>query len=119
MGYYVYILECHDGSYYTGMTNNLERRLEEHNAGFNPGCYTYARRPLELKYFEHFQNGMRLFHGKSKLKGGQEKRNKPYLKVIGIESRNWPNRRIVNDTMGYLLNAISTLCEETSTSFHA
>jgi putative endonuclease len=52
--YYVYILACSDGSYYTGMTNNLERRLWEHATGFNIGCYTYKRRPVSLKYSIHF-----------------------------------------------------------------
>jgi putative endonuclease len=51
---YVYILECADGSYYTGVTNNPERRLVEHNSGKNPESYTYSRRPLEMKYCEYF-----------------------------------------------------------------
>lgn len=50
--YTVYIVECHDGSYYTGVTNDLERRLWEHNTGFDKRCFTYKRRPVELKYFE-------------------------------------------------------------------
>ena len=36
--YYVYILQCKDGSYYTGVTNNIERRLWEHETGDNPKC---------------------------------------------------------------------------------
>ena len=52
MNYAVYIVECHGGSYYTGVTNNLERRLWEHNTGFDKKCYTYERRPVELKYYE-------------------------------------------------------------------
>src|SRR5436189_1233435 len=54
--YYVYIVECHDGSYYTGITNDLERRLWEHNTGYNKTCYTYEKRPVELKYYERFNN---------------------------------------------------------------
>lgn len=48
--YYVYILLCADGSYYTGMTNNIERRLQEHEEGLVPFCYTYKRLPVVLKY---------------------------------------------------------------------
>jgi putative endonuclease len=48
--YYVYILLCADGSYYTGMTNNIDKRLEEHNYGLIEACYTFSRRPLVLKY---------------------------------------------------------------------
>lgn len=46
--YYVYILKCSDGSYYTGVTNCLERRFAEHVDGRNVTCYTFSRRPVEL-----------------------------------------------------------------------
>jgi len=49
--YYVYILECSDSSYYTGVTNNLERRIAEHNEGYDPKSYTYPRRPVKLLWF--------------------------------------------------------------------
>jgi putative endonuclease len=51
---YVYILECADSSYYTGVTNNIERRLNEHNEGIDPESYTYSRRPLVLKHYEYY-----------------------------------------------------------------
>lgn len=54
--YWVYIVRCKDGKYYTGVTNNLDRRLKEHNEGINPKCYTYERRPVELMYEEHFHD---------------------------------------------------------------
>jgi predicted GIY-YIG superfamily endonuclease len=50
--YYVYILECKDGSFYTGLTNDLIRRFEEHCSGKYETCYTYKRRPLTLLYYE-------------------------------------------------------------------
>ena len=53
---YVYILACSDNSYYTGVTNDIERRLYEHDAGFDKESYTYIRRPLELKYLEKFDD---------------------------------------------------------------
>jgi len=52
--YYVYILKCNDGTYYTGMTNNLDRRYKEHELGLNKECYTYSRRPLELVFYQEF-----------------------------------------------------------------
>ena len=55
MKYSVYILKCSDGSYYTGVTNYLKRRVQEHIDGINPTCYTYKRRPLELVYYEHYE----------------------------------------------------------------
>lgn len=51
---YTYILRCRDGSLYTGWTNNLEKRLNCHNAG-KGAKYTKARLPVELTYFETFQ----------------------------------------------------------------
>ena len=51
--WYVYILKCRDGSYYTGTTNNIPKRLERHNAGTG-AKYTRSRRPCELVYFEEY-----------------------------------------------------------------
>ena len=52
--YHVYILLCNDGSYYTGITNDLDRRLVEHETGLNLSCYTYRRRPTKLVFNEMF-----------------------------------------------------------------
>lgn len=49
--WYVYILECRDGSFYTGITNDLERRCQQHNEGLG-ARYTRARRPVVLRYHE-------------------------------------------------------------------
>ena len=46
----VYILLCSDGTYYTGVTNDIERRLKEHQSGFNPDSYTFSKRPVELQW---------------------------------------------------------------------
>jgi putative endonuclease len=48
---FVYILQCADGSYYTGWTTDLERRVAAHNAG-RGSRYTRARRPVKLVYWE-------------------------------------------------------------------
>ncbi len=50
---YTYVLKCADGTFYTGWTNHLERRLAAHNAG-TASKYTRSRRPVELYYFETF-----------------------------------------------------------------
>lgn len=50
---YTYILECCDGSYYTGWTNNLEKRIADHNAG-RGAKYTKSHLPVKLVYFETF-----------------------------------------------------------------
>lgn len=51
--YYLYVLECKDGSYYAGYTNNLERRIQMHNEG-KGAKYTRAKRPVQLIYYECF-----------------------------------------------------------------
>ena len=51
----VYILECQDGSLYSGITTDMERRLAEHNGkGARGARYTRARRPLQLVHTERF-----------------------------------------------------------------
>jgi predicted GIY-YIG superfamily endonuclease len=49
--WFLYILRCNDGSFYTGVTNNIERRFKMHNAG-RASKYTRTRRPVELLYQE-------------------------------------------------------------------
>lgn len=49
--FYVYILKCGDGSYYTGHTDDLEKRLLEHQNVIE-NCYTAIRQPLELVFYE-------------------------------------------------------------------
>ena len=51
---FTYILRCADGTYYTGWTNDLEKRLAAHNAGA-ASKYTRSRRPVELVYHECFE----------------------------------------------------------------
>ncbi len=53
--WYVYIVECSDKSLYTGITNNLEKRIETHNSG-KGAKYTRARRPISLKYYEKVES---------------------------------------------------------------
>ena len=52
--YCVYILLCNDNSYYTGITNNLERRIQEHENGTDPSSYTCKRLPVKLVFHELF-----------------------------------------------------------------
>ena len=52
MSYTVYILECADGTYYTGITTDISRRIEEHNHSPKGAKYTRARRPVSLRYHE-------------------------------------------------------------------
>lgn len=53
--YYVYILKCKDKSLYCSSTNNLEKRVKEHNELKRGAHYTKIRRPVVLKYSEKFK----------------------------------------------------------------
>ena len=55
MKHYAYIVECADGSYYCGYTNNLEKRISTHNSG-KGAKYTRARLPVTLVYHEEFDS---------------------------------------------------------------
>jgi len=54
--YYVYILLCADGSYYTGVTSDYEARLDSHQRGDYPKAYTCRRRPVKLVYLADFSD---------------------------------------------------------------
>jgi putative endonuclease len=54
--YYIYLLRCSDNSLYCGQTNDLERRIKEHNSDkFKSAKYTKGRRPVKLVYFEKYK----------------------------------------------------------------
>jgi len=66
--YYVYILKCSDELTYTGITNNISRRFEEHQKGLNKTCFTYKRRPLELIFQQEFNNVEQAIYFEKKIK---------------------------------------------------
>jgi putative endonuclease len=67
--YFVYILKCSDDSYYTGFTNNLDRRMLEHSEGKNKDCYTFDKRPIELVWFETFNDVLNAIAIEKQIKG--------------------------------------------------
>jgi predicted GIY-YIG superfamily endonuclease len=67
--YYVYIIECNDGSFYTGLTNDLVKRFSEHCEGAYTPCYTFKRRPLILRYYETIPFSFEAEQRERKLKG--------------------------------------------------
>lgn len=54
--YYLYIVECVDKTLYTGITRDLDRRINEHNCSKLGAKYTSSRRPVKLVYFKKFKN---------------------------------------------------------------
>lgn len=72
--YFVYILKCSDDLTYTGITNNISRRLEEHQNGLNKNCFTYKRRPVELIFKQDFKDSNQAIYFEKKLKNWSAKK---------------------------------------------
>jgi len=74
--YYIYILECSDGLLYTGFTNNISRRFQEHQEGQNKNTFTYKRRPLKLLFHQEFNDVKHAIYFEKKIKrwSAQKKR---------------------------------------------
>ncbi len=72
--YYVYILKCCDGLTYTGITNNISRRFEEHQKGLNKNCFTFNRRPLEIIFYQEFNDVKQAIYFEKKIKKWSRKK---------------------------------------------
>ena len=68
MSFWVYMLRCADASYYIGQTDDLERRVAEHQAGTIPG-YTHHRRPVVLVFMQEFSTREEALTAERQLKG--------------------------------------------------
>lgn len=77
--YYVYVLQCSDGSYYVGVTNDIEHRVWQHNEGIDQSAYTFTRRPVELKYQQHFQQIEETIKWEKQLKGWSRKKKEALI----------------------------------------
>jgi len=66
--YYVYLLRCSDGLTYTGITDNITRRLGEHQDGKNQNSFTYKRRPVQLIYQQEFSDVLQAIYFEKKIK---------------------------------------------------
>lgn len=67
--YYVYIVKCKDKSYYTGITNDLQKRVWEHNEGLTEDSYTFNKRPVVLVFSEVFKNVHDAISAEKRFKG--------------------------------------------------
>ena len=76
---WVYILECSDGSYYTGSTTDLEKRLEEHQRGEYDG-YTARRRPVKLLWFDDFPTYDQAFQFERQVKQWSRKKKEALMR---------------------------------------
>jgi len=77
--YFVYILQCSDGSYYTGVTNNIEERFFQHQSGMDQSCYTFKRRPLKLVHVATFQTAMEAIEREKQIKRWGKKKKEALI----------------------------------------
>ena len=77
--FYVYILKCSDGSYYTGHTDNIEQRIDEHYCGETP-CYTQSRRPFEVVYVAEFTERYEAIQAERQIKKWSRKKKEALIR---------------------------------------
>lgn len=77
--FYVYILKCGDGSYYTGHTDNIEARMSQHKQGLIKSCYTSTRLPVELVFHQNFGERDEAFAAERKIKGWSRKKKEALI----------------------------------------
>jgi putative endonuclease len=82
--YYLYILKCADKTLYTGITVDLERRIEEHNDSKLGAKYTRARRPVKLVYSKKFRNRSSASKEESRIKNLSREEKLVLIKNIGV-----------------------------------
>ena len=95
--YYVYILKCTDGSYYTGVTNNIEKRLAEHNSDNSVTSYTFKRRPVELVYCQEFNDIKQAIELEKQIKGWSRRKKEALInedwEKLKLYSKNYTDLR--------------------------
>ncbi len=88
--YYVYLIECKDGTLYTGITTDVERRFKEHSLG-RGGAYTQAKKVKKLLYTEKCKNRSAALKRESEIKSWRRKKK---LKLISIIKTQPINRKL-------------------------
>jgi len=80
MPYAVYILRCSDGTYYTGLTKDLEGRVQEHEIGIHPESYTFRRRPVKLEWSIVTESYQEAFQWEHRIKGWSRAKKKALIR---------------------------------------
>jgi len=92
MPFYVYILKCKDGSFYTGHTDDLEKRMNEHHEGC--ACsYTSSRLPVSLVYSQNFPTRLEALISERQIKGWSRKKKEALIRGDWEEISRLSNRK--------------------------
>jgi len=98
VSFWVYILRCRDGAYYTGHTDDLEKRIAQHESGEIEG-FTSGRGPFTLVYSSDCGTREEALAFERRVKGWSRAKKKRSCAVIGLRSRNSPTVSVRPDTM--------------------
>jgi len=77
--YYIYILECADNTFYTGITSDLTKRLESHQTGIYKGSYTSTRRPVKLSFYCEFTDSNMAIETEKQIKKWSQAKKKALI----------------------------------------
>jgi len=86
MSWFLYVLQCNDGTYYTGITTNITRRLNEHNTSSRGAKYTKTRRPVEVVYRTRFKDRSSAQKAEYKFKRLTRKQKEEIINEIHLNS---------------------------------
>jgi len=89
--FYLYILKCINGAYYIGHTDNIEKRMSEHDQGLIKNCYTTNKRPVELIFLQTFPTRDAAFHAERQIKGWSRKKKEAFME------NNWDKIKQLNN----------------------
>jgi predicted GIY-YIG superfamily endonuclease len=76
--FFVYILECYDGSYYVGHTDNIEKRISDHSIGI-ASVYTACRLPIKVIFIQPFASRTEAFNAERQIKGWSRKKKEAFI----------------------------------------
>ena len=108
--YYIYILKCADSLLYTGFTNNISRRFEEHQLGRSKSSFTYKRRPLELIFFQEFNDVKQAIYFEKKIKKWSAK------KKLALANEDYNMLQILSECRNFTHSKYKPTNEEVSTA---
>jgi putative endonuclease len=112
---YVYILRCSDKTYYTGVTNNPEKRLEEHSLGLNKDSYTSTRLPVKMIYCELFTDFDLAITWEKRIKDWSRKKKEALINEnwdqlkIAAECKNLSSHKVVIVKAVHVLDSASRI----------
>lgn len=117
---YVYILKCSDGTFYTGVTNNLNRRFKEHESALHENSYSARRLPLELVYYTEIYGPLTAIKKEKQIKKWSQAKK---LALIEGRYEDLPNlakkKRVHFDKLSVSLDTSAALPTRTDASLNA